>query len=512
LEQSEGFFSRSDAATAEKDVFVFRRCASAPLREIRDLGVEHEIAPPPRKLGKPRRLKSLYRSGTFDCLNRMASPQTICVIGIGKLGLSMAAAVASRGYQVIGVDIRQEVVDAVNRGESPVVETGLRKLIRDHKEKIRATTDLAKAVRSSDASFVVVATPLQADKRFSNAYLLEAVKSIGTALRGGKKPHMVSIVSTVMPGTVNHLIKPLLEKESGRKCGTDLMLAYNPEFIALGSVVRNFLNPDWVLAGVDSPAAGDWLEAFYKKVCTNDPPVMRMSPVSAEIAKLAQNCFVTTKISFANSIAAICENVPGADARTILKAMGHDKRVGEKALLPGLGFGGPCFPRDNLAFQSFAKEFGCEAPLAGAVQQVNEALPLRVARSIAALLEPHSTIAILGAAYKTDTDIIEESHAVLIGRRLADEGYRVRITDPLAASRLEAEAGEHFTVVSSAADACRGAHACFFGLPLYGDLTIDHLAEWMSPPRLIVDPWATLTSAASDKRFSYLAIGAGKKA
>lgn len=433
----------------------------------------------------------------------------ICIVGIGKLGLSMAGALASRGFSVVGVDVRHDVVDAVNRGESPVVETGLRELIRDHKDRIRATTDLAEAVRSSKASFVVVATPLQSDRRFSNAHLLEAVSSIGAALRGKKIRHMISIVSTVMPGTVQNLIKPLLERESGRSCSNDLLLAYNPEFIALGSVVRNFLNPDWVLVGEDSLAAGDWLEAFYKQACLNNPPVMRMSTVSAEIAKLAQNCFVTTKISFANSIAAICENVPGADARTILKAMGHDQRIGEKALLPGLGFGGPCFPRDNLAFQSFAREFGCEAPLASAVQQVNDCLPARIARSIAERLEPHSTIAILGAAYKPDTDIIEESHAVLIAHRLADEHYQIRITDPLACSRLEKESGGHFSVVSCAADACRGAQACFFGLPLYGNLTIEDLAKWMAPPRLIVDPWATLRQTATDKRFTYLAVGAG---
>ncbi|MBV9463774.1 MAG: nucleotide sugar dehydrogenase, partial [Verrucomicrobiae bacterium] len=382
----------------------------------------------------------------------MESPHRISIVGIGKLGLSMAGALASRGFQVTGVDVRRDVVEAVNRGECPLVETGLADLICENQSRIRATTSIAKGVEASDATFIVVATPLKADQRFSNAYLEEAVKSIGQALQNKTEPHLVAVVCTVMPGTTENIVKPLLEKHAGRKCGDRLMLAYNPEFIALGTVVRDFLNPDWVLVGEDSPAAGDCLEAFYRKACKNNPPIRRMNPTNAEIAKLAQNCFVTMKISFANSLAAICEHVPNADARVVLDAISNDSRVGGKAIRPGLGFGGPCFPRDNVAFQSFATEFGMEAPLASAVQQINSTIPAHIMKRVRAHIQPPSTIAILGAAYKPNTDIVEESHAVILAQRLASAGFRVRISDRLARTRLESEAGELFDVVSGEAD------------------------------------------------------------
>ena len=423
----------------------------------------------------------------------------VSIIGLGKLGMPMMAAIASRGIEVIGVDIRDDLVKAINAGECPTHEIGVSGMFFSHKAILRAKSDVSEAVLEADASFIVVPTPLSTyQQRFRNDALIEAVAAVGKVCKPG---HLVVIVSTVMPGTMQTVIKPLLP------VGT--LLAYSPEFIALGSVIRNLLNPDWVLIGEDSPEAGDQLEEFYKRVCLNNPPIIRMNTINAEIAKLAQNCFVTTKISFANSLAEICENVPGGDARTVLKAIGHDQRVGAKALMPGLGFGGPCFPRDNIAFQSFAKEFGAGAPLAVATQAVNQFLPERIAKAISSRLEPHSTVAILGAAYKPNTDVIEESHAVHIGIHLVGMGHTVRITDLLAMDKLKAEFRSVFFVVGTGAEACTGASACVYGLPGYGGW-MGELAEWLLPPKLIIDPWDSMPAAGEDERFTYLAIGVGK--
>lgn len=434
----------------------------------------------------------------------------ISIVGIGKLGLCMAASLASRGYQVIGADVRRDLVDKINQGECPIQEPGLADLIKKHSAQIRATTSVTEAVQESEITFVVVATPLKADHRFSNAYLEKAIQEMGQALRGKKDRHVVAITSTVMPGTLESLIKPLLEKESGRRCGTDLFLAYNPEFIALGSVIRDFLEPDWVLIGEDSKEAGDLLEEVYKKVCLKTPPVVRMSTTNAEIAKLSLNCYITTKISYANSLAAICEHVPGANAREILQALGLDSRVGRKALLPGLGFGGPCFPRDNLAFQSFAREFGAVAPMAAAVQTINESQPARIAEIIHSQLPAPATIAVLGAAYKNHTNIIEESQAVMIACELARAGYRVRIYDALAQKHLESEWGGLLEVVTSTKDACAGAQACLLGLPSTAEVSVDSLMGWMLSPRIVIDPWNSMPTLAADPRFLYRPIGGGQ--
>jgi UDPglucose 6-dehydrogenase len=310
-----------------------------------------------------------------------------------------------------------------------------------------------------------------------------------------------------MPGTTRDVVKPILERESERKCGSDLLLAYSPEFIALGTVIRDFLEPDWVLLGEDSPAAGDWLEEFYKKVCKNNPPVQRMSAINAEIAKLSLNCYVTTKISFANSLAAICEQVPGGDAQTILKAIGLDKRIGQKAILPGLGFGGPCFPRDNLAFQTFAKDAGACAPLAEAVQAINETQPERVVKLIQSQIDRGSVVAILGAAYKPMTDIIEDAQPVLIARLLVGRGYRVRVFDPMAKARLDAELGTSVEIVSSMEDCVSAAAACLIGLPWDANRDPAPLLGKMSPPRLVIDPWHTDRLRPAGKEWRYYSIG-----
>ena len=431
----------------------------------------------------------------------------ISVVGIGKLGLSMVGAIASRGFQVHGVDVRRDVIDALQRGDCPLVETGLPELLRENRDRIVYTMDLREAVQKTDITFVVVATPLIQDNRFSNAYLEEAVREIGRALQGSSQAHLVAVVSTVMPGTMHDVVKPLLESESGRRCGDNLLLAYNPEFIALGTVIRDFLEPDWVLVGEDSPEAGDWLAEFYAQVCKMNPRVQRMAVINAEIAKLSLNCYITTKISFANSLGSICEKVKGADAGMILKAIGLDSRIGGKALLPGLGFGGPCFPRDNLAFQSFAKEFGSDAVLSEAVQRVNRQQPRRIIEFIQSHIPSPADVAILGTAYKPKTDVIEESQSVMIAHALAEEGYRVRVFDALAKSRLETELGELVEVSSTIEEACRGAEVCFFGLPLGDNLDPKILLGWMKPPRWIIDPWSHLSSLSRDSQCRYVAIG-----
>src|SRR5205823_4866373 len=179
---------------------------------------------------------------------------------------------------------------------------------------------------------------------------------------------------------------------------TDFGLCYNPEFVALGSVIRDLRNPDFVLIGESDPRSGEMLAALYPSLCDNDPPIARMNTVNAEIAKLAVNTFVTTKISYANMLAQLCSRLPGADVDAVTSALGLDGRIGERYLRGGARYGGPCFPRDNAAFASLARRLGTAAVLAQATDEVNRTQVAWVAQEVRARLEPGDVVAVLGLA------------------------------------------------------------------------------------------------------------------
>src|SRR4030042_4425761 len=295
----------------------------------------------------------------------------LSVIGIGKLGLPLAAYYAHRGCKVIGVDVNRAMVDAVNEGRSPIYEPGLEELLKNHQGRLTAKTDIKFAVENSDITFILVPTPSEKHGGFSTKYAEEAARNIAETLKHKDDFHVVVLTSTVMPGATETVIKPILEKVSGKKCGVDFGLCYNPEFIALGSVIKDLSSPDAVLIGESDTKSGDILSELYKTVCINNPPIARMSPYNAEVAKLALNIFVTTKISLANAFAEICEQLPGGDIDAVTKFLGLDSRIGPKYLKGGLGYGGPCFPRDSLAFITLAQQLNTQAWLQHATHHVN---------------------------------------------------------------------------------------------------------------------------------------------
>jgi UDPglucose 6-dehydrogenase len=254
----------------------------------------------------------------------------VSVVGLGKLGAPLAAVLASRGFTVIGLDVSKVLVDSLNAGKMPIVEPQLNELIAANKERLSATMDPNEAIQKSDASFVIVPTPSDSTGFFSNRFVLQAMEALGKALRNKTGYHMVNITSTVMPGSTGGEIKAALEAASGRKVGPDLGLCYNPEFIALGSVVRDMLFPDSILIGESDTKAGDVLQTIYLQMCEKKPPVQRMNFVSAELTKISVNTYVTTKISYANMLADICDRLPGSDVDVVTKALGADTRIGVK--------------------------------------------------------------------------------------------------------------------------------------------------------------------------------------
>ena len=293
------------------------------------------------------------------------------VVGLGKLGAPLAAVLASRGFDVIGLDVNKTLVDALNAGKMPIVEPQLNELIAENRPRLKATMHANEAIQNSDASFVIVPTPSGSDGFFSNRFVIQAMETLGKALKTKKGYHVVVITSTVMPGSTGTVIKDALEAASGRKVGPDLGLCYNPEFIALGSVVRDMLYPDSILVGEGDKKAGDMLAGIYLQMCETKPPVQRMNWISAELTKISVNTYVTTKISYANMLAEMCERLPGADVDVVTKALGADTRIGSKYLKGAMGYGGPCFPRDNVAFAKLAEKLGARADVAVATDAIN---------------------------------------------------------------------------------------------------------------------------------------------
>ena len=235
-----------------------------------------------------------------------------CVIGLGKLGSPLAACLAAKGLTVIGVDNDPRKIEAINQGQAPVHEPGLDELLTQTQGRLSAIDDVEAAIRQTDISFIVVSTPSDPAGGFSLRYVDPVCHAIGRALAAKDAYHAVCLTSTVMPGTTGGPVREILEKASGKRVGADFGLCYSPEFIALGSVIRDFLNPDMLLIGESDSRAGDFLQSLYAQVCENKPAIARMAFVNAEITKLAVNTYVTTKISYANMLARICEQLPGA--------------------------------------------------------------------------------------------------------------------------------------------------------------------------------------------------------
>jgi len=436
--------------------------------------------------------------------------KTVCVIGLGKLGAPLAACLAAKGLSVIGVDTDASRVQAIGRGEPPVFEPGLAELLRRSDGRLTATRDLEAAVSAADLTMIVVPTPSEPGGGFSVRYVLPTCEGIGRALRRKPGFPVVVLTSTVMPGTTDAAVRPTLERASGKRCGRDFGLCYSPEFIALGTAIRDFLNPDFVLIGESDPRAGDLLEALYKHVCENSPAVARMNFVNAEIAKLAVNTYVTMKISFANMLARVSEQLPEASVDVVTAALGLDSRIGPKYLKGAVSYGGPCFPRDNLALAALARRLGAPADIAQTTDRFNREQIRWLADLVQRQSNPEGTVGILGLTYKPGTDVVEEAVGFLLALELAARSVAVVAFDP-AGHRNSADALDGKVRFASRARECieqSDVVVVATPWPEFCSLPSD---QWARPrqPRTVIDCWRVLSHLEQCEGVRYLCLGAG---
>jgi len=423
--------------------------------------------------------------------------QRITVCGLGKLGTCVAACLAARGIDVFGIDIDRRKVESLRKGIAPVEEPRLQEMIESSGGRLNATSDFDEALATSQACFFVIPTPSLPDGSFSNDHLLKSLHEVASPV--GQRGHgnfLFVINSTVTPGSCDGVVKPLLEQLLGGKCGRDFGLCYNPEFIALGDVIRGLLEPDFVLIGESDPSAGNRLKDLYSRLTTNGAPVERMSLASAELAKISLNCAVTMKISFANQLSAVCAKFPNADARAILKAIGRDRRIGHEYLKLGLGFGGPCFPRDNRLFQYTAESLGIAAPLARATDQVNDNVNMRLLETVLSRTRDGKPVGVLGLAYKPFTSVIDCSPGVWLCQSLAERGHQVFAHDYQARGAASSIfTNGRVTICETPGDVLQkdcSAFAITCPWPGYKDLFRSAAARCIPRGSVVIDPWCVL--------------------
>ena len=294
----------------------------------------------------------------------------VTVIGLGKLGLPLAALFASVGHKVNAYDASEALIKSLKAESYKSTEPGLMDLLKNSKDNLNFCSELDQSTETSSAIFIIVPTPSQENGYFSNESLLKVLENLNPSHFANRKV-VIDIVSTVMPGSCEGVIRQTLEKKLGKKLGVELGLCYNPEFIALGSIVKNMQQPDMHLLGESASWAGDVIEEVLASVVTKSVPCQRMNLTEAELVKIAVNNFVTMKISYANALYQASVVLGDVDIDVVTSAIGLDTRIGKKYLKGAAPYGGPCFPRDTRALTALFNELGVPADLSRATEMLN---------------------------------------------------------------------------------------------------------------------------------------------
>lgn len=383
----------------------------------------------------------------------------VAIIGTGYVGTVTGTCFAELGHNVVCVDVDAAKVDRINAGIPPIHEPGLPALLKAYVGKrLRATDDYNDAIPNSEVTFICVGTPSGDDGRIDLSIVRSASKSIGKALaeRDTDAYHVVVVKSTVVPGTTDEVVAPLIRATGGNVDTGIVGIAMNPEFLREGKAVYDFMNPDKIVIGGDIRAA-DTVAGLYEKISCE---ITRTDTKTAEMIKYANNSFLATKISFANEIGNICKKL-GIDVYEVMSAIGKDSRIEGQFLNAGAGFGGSCFPKDVKALIGRAGELGYDPLLLNAVIRINEEQPMRMVELLANRIGDirNRRIAVLGLAFKNETDDIRESRSIPVIKELLNRGATVAAYDPLASENMR-EVFPDILYCDSARDALDGADAC----------------------------------------------------
>ena len=417
--------------------------------------------------------------------------EKIGIIGLGYVGLPLACALASRDFEVIGLDTDLERLKMIENGVAPIYEEGLGELLQSalKHHKLTLTSDYSELVRICDACFMCVGTPSNPDGSANLKHIEETAVMIADSLRHETKYFLIVIRSTIPPGTTLNIVKKIIEERSGRKMG-EYGLCFNPEFLREGKALQDIFNPDRIVIGAVDEKSGKMLLEIYRKFHGEFmPPVLLTTPTNAEIIKYASNVFLATKISFINMISQICQHLPDADVKVVAEGMGMDKRIGKEFLNAGLGWGGSCFPKDIKAFLRFGETLGVKMKLVEAVIEVNELQIEDALRLAEDLLDGFNgkIVSVLGLAFKPGTDDIRESRSIKLIEKLIERGVKVRVHDPKALENARRILGNKVEYCSSIEECLQESDLCILATEWteYKELDPSTLQKFMRSPALL---------------------------
>ena len=351
----------------------------------------------------------------------------ISIFGMGYVGAVSAGCLSRLGHQVVGVDPAQPKVDFINDGRSPVIENELEEIISSavQGERLRATTDAHEAIADSDISLICVGTPSEPNGSLGLGYIRRVCEEIGFLLKDKPSFHVVVIRSTILPGTIRGVVVPILEQTSGKKLGEGFGVASNPEFLREGTAVEDFFDPPMTVIGASCERTASLLEDIYSSI---DAKVFKTAVETAELVKYACNTWHAVKVSFANEIGNISQEL-GIDGHEVMDVFCHDTKLNlsKYYMKPGFAFGGSCLPKDVRALCYKSKMLDLESPLINSVMASNERQIERAFKMVSGL--PGRRIGVLGISFKAGTDDLRESPIVELTERLLGKGYEVKIFD-----------------------------------------------------------------------------------
>jgi UDPglucose 6-dehydrogenase len=432
---------------------------------------------------------------------------------MGYVGLCTAATFASRSFRTVGIDIDQERIQQIRKGKAPFHEPQLDSILEKavRTKTLDATTDIS-AARDTRITFVTVGTPSKSDGSIDLTFLKSAIIDLGRALYGKVGYHLVVVKSTVIPGTTSGIVKPILEHFTKTKVGTKVGLCANPEFLKEGTAINDALHPDKIVIGAGDKKSADKITELYELFYRGDlPPVILTSPESAELIKYASNAFLATKISFINTIANIAQKTPGVDVGTIAQAIGLDPRIGELFLKAGPGYGGSCFHKDLQALINYSKKKGYNPVLFRATEETNEKQATKVVSMAEKLLGSLSNkkIAVLGLAFKKDTDDIREAASIRVINQLKKKSAKVIAYDPMAIPNTKRHLSDQISYAENPQSALKGADCAIIMTEWdeFQELKPKDFRAYMKNPN-VVDA-RRIYDAEGFRGLNYAAIGRG---
>ena len=439
--------------------------------------------------------------------------KSISIVGTGYVGLCTAVGFASRGYKVVASTHDPEKAELINKGIPPFFEYGLEEMLQKVVKKgyLKCLLDREEAVLKTGITIISVSTPSKPDGSINLRFIEGSAQEIGEALNKKDAYHLVVVKSTVVPGTTQNVVKPSIEKSSGKRCGVDFGLCMNPEFLREGSALYDTLHPDRIIIGEHDEKSGDVMESLYRDFLGEEmPPMIRTNLPTAELIKYANNAFLATKISFVNTVANICEKILGTDVKVIAEGIGLDKRISSLFLNAGLGYGGSCFPKDVKALIAFSKILGYTPVLFNAVEDVNNAQPYQAVRLVKKLIGDleGKRVAVLGLAFKPNTDDMREAVSIKVINKLLEEGASVVAYDPKAVINARYVFGDKIEYANSSIECLEGAECCIVVTEWeeFKQLEPEDFIKHMKNP-LVIDGRRIYNPEKFSRKLKFTAIG-----